>query len=63
MVEVTIILKSSDKTYKQKFLHYNNEKCIEMTNIDPVLSEMVQEAKQNFKGEAEDVIIKTNFVW
>ncbi len=57
MSDVTVILKDSDRTYRQKFLVYEDYAgfC-----EDPVILMCIDEAKKNFEGEPEDIQIKIN---
>jgi len=55
MNELTVILKDSDRTYKQKFLIY--EDYIVSPN-DPQILHSIEEAKKNFEGEPENIQIK-----
>lgn len=55
MSELTVILKDSDRTYRQKFLVYEN---ISVAEDDPVILKCIQEAKMNFDGEPETIQIK-----
>lgn len=55
MSELTVILKDSDRTYRQKFLIYED---YTMSCDDPVIRMCIDEAKKNFEGEPEDIQIK-----
>lgn len=55
MSELTVILKDSDRTYKQKFLIYELYSPIDS---DPIILKCIQEAKKNFDGEPEEITIK-----
>ncbi len=55
MSELTVILKDSERTYRQKFLIYET---FTLTCEDPVILRCIEEAKKNFNGEPEDVQIK-----
>jgi hypothetical protein len=52
---LTVILKDSERTYRQKFLVYDDYSTCEN---DPVIISCIQEAKQNFSGEPEEIQIK-----
>lgn len=55
MNELTVILKDSERTYKHKFLIY------EPYSVDPLDDEIqkcIEEAKKNFDGNPESIIIK-----
>ena len=55
MTELTVILKDSERTYRQKFLIYKN---YSVSDDDPVILMCIEEAKKNFQGEAESVQVK-----
>ena len=55
MTELTVILKDSDRTYRQKFLVYEAYSTID---TDPVILRCIDEAKKNFDGEPEEINIK-----
>lgn len=55
MNELTVILKDSERTFRQKFLIYEDYSV----NIhDPVIGQCILEAKKSFEGEPEDIKIK-----
>lgn len=56
-VEVTIILKDSEKTLKSKHLVYEE---ISMASDDPEIDRLVQEARKSFTGEPSDVQVKAS---
>ena len=55
MNEMTVILKDSDRIYKQKFLIYEK---YELSDESPIIQECISEAKKNFDGRPEHVQIK-----
>ena len=55
MSELTVILKDSDRTYRQMFLLYDPFSVCE---DDPTIIACIAAAKQNFQGEPEEVQIK-----
>jgi hypothetical protein len=55
MNELTVTLKDSDRTYRQKFLIYET---YSVSDDDPVIRACIEEAKKNFEGEPENVQIK-----
>jgi len=57
MSELTVILKDSERTYRQKFLMYNP---YTMTYDDPQIIQCINDAKQNFQGEPEDIRIRAS---
>lgn len=55
MSEITVILKDTERTYRQKFLTYETY----AVNVDdPTLRNCIEEAKKNFQGEPEEISIK-----
>lgn len=57
MSELTVILKDSERTYRQKFLMYNP---YNMTYDDPQILDCIQQAKANFQGEPEEITIRAS---
>lgn len=55
MTELTVILKDSDRTYRQKFLCYEDYTTNEN---DPYIIKCIEDAKVNFQGEPEQIQIK-----
>ncbi len=55
MNELTVILKDSDRTYRQKFLIYED---YSVSCNDPLICMCIDEAKKNFDGEPENIQIK-----
>lgn len=55
MTELTVILKDSDRTYRQKFLIYE---IYSASENDPIILTCIEEAKKNFDGEPENIQIK-----
>ena len=55
MTEITVILKDSDRTYRQKFILYENYAASE---DDPVIIKCIDEAKKSFEGNPETIQIK-----
>jgi len=55
MNELTVVLKDSDRTYRQKFLIYERYK---VSQDDAIIIACIQEAKKNFEGEPESIQIK-----
>ena len=53
--EVTVILKDSERTYRQKFLVYDD---VTLKEDDLILSGCVDAARKNFDGEPEDIQIR-----
>lgn len=55
MTELTVILKDSERTYRQKFLIYEDYSA---SAQDPVILRCIDEARKNFDGDPETVQIK-----
>lgn len=55
MTELTVILKDTERTYRQKFLIYEDYTA---TDTDPIILQCIDDAKKNFQGEPEDIQIK-----
>ncbi len=55
MNELTVILKDSDRTYRQKFLVYE---AYQVSCEDPVILKCIDEARKNFEGDPENIQIK-----
>lgn len=55
MNELTVILKDSDRTYKQKFLIYETYL---MDEDDRLIRTCIEEAKKSFDGEPESIQVK-----
>jgi hypothetical protein len=65
VVEVTVVLKDSERSYRQKFLCYDTL-CIEPKEIpciDGNLFSYIEQAKKNFQGEPEDIELKITYVY
>lgn len=56
MIELTVSIKHSDGTYKQKFLEYNP---VAMTLDDPIVNRCVEEAINNLKLPPEEIKVRT----
>lgn len=55
MTELTVILKDSDRTYRQKFLIYETYSPSE---DDPVILKCIDEAQKSFDGVPEIIQVK-----
>jgi hypothetical protein len=55
MTELTVILKDSDRTYRQKFLIYE---AYTASDEDSLILGCIEEAKKNFEGDPETIQIK-----
>lgn len=58
-VELTVTLKDAERNYKQKFLVYE---AITFETNDRVIQKCISDAKVNFQGEPEDIIIRAMMV-
>jgi len=59
MLELTVILKDSEKMFKQDFLIYD-EITLGSHDIHQEVLNCIDEARLNFQGEPESVQIKTH---
>jgi len=55
MSELTVILKDSDRTYRQQFLVYEKY-CLDEN--DPVILTCIEQAKKNFQGDPETIQVR-----
>ena len=55
MNELTVILKDPDRTYRQKFLIYED---YTVSNEDPIILACINEAQKSFEGDPETIQIK-----
>lgn len=55
MSELTVILKDPERTYRQKFLCYED---YHVSENDPFILKCIEEAKKNFEGEPEEINVK-----
>lgn len=55
MSEIIVILKEGDRTYRQKFVSYND---FNVNERDPEIMKCVLEAKRNFDKEPEEIVVK-----
>jgi hypothetical protein len=58
MSELTIVLKDEERTYRHKKAIYQP---YVITYDDPLILEAIEEAKRNFQGEPDDIIVKIHF--
>lgn len=57
-VEIVIILKGDDQSFRKKFLIYES---IVMSHTDHIIKELIEECKKECKFEIEDIRIKASF--
>ena len=55
MSELTVILKDSERTFRQNFLSYGN---YSIRDDDPFILMCIATAKKNFEGDPESVQVK-----
>lgn len=55
MKEVTIVLKDSERTYRQKFLIYDE---MQASEHDAIIVGCIESAKKNFEGEPEIIQVR-----
>ena len=55
MTEITVILKDSERTYRQKFLCYET---YTVSETDPLIMSYIEQAKKGFNGEPEEIQVK-----
>lgn len=60
-IELIVKLKDSERTYRQKFLHY--EQLSVGPQNDPIIIADIEEARKNFLGEPEDIEIQISMVY
>jgi len=53
--EITVILRGEDKTYREKFLIYDD---VLLSSEDPIIKECIERAKSSCKGLHEEISIK-----
>lgn len=54
-IELTVTVKDSDRTLKKEFLVYEP---ITFVDTDPMISRIVKESLEEFKGEPDDIKIR-----
>jgi len=58
--EVTVIIKGDESTYRQKFLCYDP---ITIEHGSPILKDLVEQARESYKGEVEEIKIRIAAQW
>lgn len=60
LAEITVVIKGDESTYRQKFLCYEK-----VTNDleDPVLADLIDQAKKHYNGTIEEIKIRMSFAW
>ena len=53
--EITITLKDAERTFKEKFVLYDK---VMMTLDCPILQACVEKAKEGFKGNPTEILVK-----
>jgi hypothetical protein len=57
-VEIIVKIKGESQNYSQKFLLYDNE--IVLNESCHILQQCVNEAKGNYKGEIDSIVVKAH---
>lgn len=57
-VEITVTLVGAEQSYKKKFLEYN---LVSMTKTDPIIRELIEDARKEVKFDVEEVRIRASF--
>ena len=57
-VELTVTIKGTDSTYKQKFLIYET---VTMSDECPSVKECIEEVKKDYKGDVEEIKVRACF--
>lgn len=60
VTEITVVLKSDDKTYREKFLCYEP---VMLVAGDLALESCIKTARAGFVGDPEEIIIKATMVY
>jgi hypothetical protein len=55
MSELTVILKDSERTYRKKFLAYED---YTVSESDSFIKQCIEDARKDFLGEPEEVTVK-----
>lgn len=58
--EVTVILKNEDATFRKQFNCYE---IFSLDNSDPVLNKLIDEAKKEWRGTPDEIIINIKSYW
>lgn len=61
MIDVTVKVSDDEQTLTQRYLIH--EEGMRLSHDDPVLSAMVNETIEKFKGQANDVLVKIKYTW
>ena len=59
-IELTVTLKNEERTYKEKFLSYED---FSLSVGDVVLSGYVEKTKKGFLGKPDEISIKTTMIF
>lgn len=59
MIEITVILKDSERTYRQKFLQHSR---LDLWGDSKDILDCIKEARNNFHGEPEDIEVRASLV-
>ena len=58
--EITVTLKDEERTYKEKFILYD---LVMFTTDCPILKACVEKAKEGFKGNPDEILVKATAVY
>lgn len=61
-LELTITLKDSERTYRQKFLHYG-QLSVGPDEDDPAIMGYIAQCRKDVQGEIEDVVVLIRMVY
>jgi hypothetical protein len=57
-VEIMILVKGEDQSYRKKHLVYEE---MRMSHEDPIVKSLIEDAKKECKFEIDEIIVKTSF--
>lgn len=61
MFEVTVKIRNSETSLSKKFICYDER--VEISTESTTLSQMVEETKEGFVGDIEDINLTIKMVW
>ena len=59
MVEISVIIKDSERRYKRDFVEYED---FQMSANDELVEKMIATAVREFNGKPESVVVKTTMI-
>ncbi len=57
VTEITVIIKNSESTYRQKFLCYD---AYQLQSYDPFVQSCIEDSKKMFHGEPEEITVRAS---